>query len=420
MITQTDVYKRLKAEIDKTPAIDTHVHLGEYESPLTEDLNKVLQYHNYLSEVTGGRPGSSIFGDLPPRERVRALVPQLKKSNRSAHAWMLREVLRQVYDFDEPLTLDNCDVLFDKSVELSRRPNRLKEVCDIAGVSRILIHTEAKPIAECGYDDSIFVGLSKLSVPALPNKDALTKFEQQTGVSVKSAKDMVDAAVTHLKRCASIGQVGARADVSPGCVYRPGSDAEREAAFQKAAAGRDGSLEERQILTTLSLDATATAAAEAGLALQIFFARGAIAGRAMPFAEHYLLESLTNYVTEHPNTNFDVYTVVESFAQPLCLLAKYRSNLHLGGCWWFCQFPEIMSRTYSLRVDMIPSSKWSAFFSDAYVAEWIVGKMALTRKELARALTCKVTDDYITESDAAAIAKDVLFETPRRLYNLNV
>lgn len=420
MITQTDVYKRLKGEVDKTPAIDTHVHLGEYESPLADDLNKVLQYHNYLSEMIASRPGSAINEELPPRERMRAVVPLLKKSNRSTHAWMLREVLRGVYGFEDELTLDNCDALFDKSVEMRQRPNRLREICDIAGVSRILLHLPPKPVAECGYDAAVFLGLSDLGPPSLPNQDALAAFEEKTGATVKSARDLLDATAAYHKRAAEAGHVGLRMDISPGCVYGEASDAERESAFDKAATGKGLSQEERQVLESLAMDAQAIGAAESGMAVQIFFARGAVGSVPLPFADQHLIDSLCAYVTRYPEVAFDVYTVAQTLTQHLCVMAKYRRNLHLGGCWWLCQFPEIMSGTYSLRLDMIAASKWSAFFSDAYVAEWIVGKMALTRKELTRALALKVLDGYMTEEDAVATARDVLFETPCRVYGLQL
>ena len=417
MITQTDLYRRLKLAVDGIPAIDTHVHLDAAD-PLSPDLTAVLQYHNYFSEVTGATAEPPFDDRMPPRERLRAMAPLLKMSNRSAHAWMLRETLRQVYDFDEELTLKNCDRLYDESVARRQLPGRFGEVCRIAGVSGILVHLPPRPVAQCGADDAIFIGLSDLRVPALPDRKALASFEKQSGFAVHGPRDLQEAAVSCCKRSAAAGQVGLRVNIPPGCVIRDGTPAERENAFAKAATGKPLSPEEAQLLQTTALDAAAAGAAEAGLAVQIFLATGVVSGLSFPLADPCLLSSLIAFLSRYPKVPFEVYTVVEGFTQPLGLLAKYRRNCHLGGCWWFCQFPEIMARTYSLRLDMIPASKWTAFFSDAYAAEWIVGKMALTRKELTKALALKVVDGYMTEEDALVTAREVLFETPCRIYGL--
>ncbi|MGO8704733.1 MAG: hypothetical protein ACLQVA_13025 [Candidatus Brocadiia bacterium] len=417
MITQTDLYRRLKLAVDGMPAIDTHVHLDAAD-PLSPDVLAVVQYHNYFSEVTGAAAELPFDDRMPPRERLRAMAPLLKISNRSAHAWMLRETLRQVYGFDEELTPKNCDRLYDESVARRQRPGRFAEVCRIAGVSGILVHLPPRPVAQCGADDAIFVGLSDLRVPALPDRKALASFEKQSGHAVHGPRDLLEAAVSCCKRSADAGQAGLRVNIPPGCVIRDGTPAERENAFAKAATDKTLSPEETQLLQTLALDAAATGAAASGLAVQIFLATGLVNGVSFPAADPHLLSSLITYLTRYPKVRFEVYTVVESFTQPLGLLAKYRRNCHLGGCWWFCQFPEIMAQTYSLRLDMLPASKWSAFFSDSYVAEWIVGKMALTRKELTKALALKVADGYMTEEDALATAREALFETPSRIYGL--
>jgi glucuronate isomerase len=104
--------------------------------------------------------------------------------------------------------------------------------------------------------------------------------------------------------------------------------------------------------------------------------------------------------------------------QEICLAAKHLPNLHLSAAWWYCQFPEIMERTYRLRLDMLPASKWCALFTDAYVAEWTVPKSLLHRRELTRALAAKVQAGYLKEDAVPEIARVVLYDTPRRIYGL--
>jgi len=71
------------------------------------------------------------------------------------------------------------------------------------------------------------------------------------------------------------------------------------------------------------------------------------------------------------------------------------------------------------RLEIVPANKISCFFSDAYVVEWSYGKLCLIRKELTRVLSEKVKEGYYSESYALEIAKLLLNQNPRNIYNLN-
>lgn len=417
MLTQTEAYLRLEPEIDRLPAIDTHVHL-DVSSLLAPSLVDVLTYHNYFAEITAGRPFEFSRDGLSPREQVREIVPALRRSDCSSHAWMLRQILRSAYGFDEELTEGNCDALFDQAEEARARPERVKEVLRLAGVAKILTHLPLKPLAEIGCDESVFAPLSDLDVPRLPSREALTRFEEQTGASVHSASDMREAVFAYLRRAKALGRRGQRVNLRPrDKVLRPG-DAAVEAAFDRAATGKALSNNDLDALATFATDSLLMAAAETAMTTQVFIDGRSSRHIRMPSAEPNLFEVLSELAADHPQAALDVYTISAPATQNLCLLAKYAPNLHLGGIWWYCQFPEIMSGTYALRLEMLAASRWSVFFSDAYVVEWIIGKVALTRKVLTQALTAKVLDGYMTEDAALRTARQVLFETPARLYGL--
>ena len=37
----------------------------------------------------------------------------------------------------------------------------------------------------------------------------------------------------------------------------------------------------------------------------------------------------------------------------LCVLARKFGNLHVYGCWWFCNNPSIIERTTRMRLEML-------------------------------------------------------------------
>jgi len=331
---------------------------------------------------------------------------------------MLREVLRIVYDFEEELTDKNWEKLHDRAGQARKKPGRLKELCRLAGVEKILVHLPAQPAAQIGYDDSIFTGLSDLYMPNMLTRKELARVESQTGVSVGKAGDYLEAVVSYLKRAAACGQRGLRVSIAPTLkVLRPGASAV-ESAFDRAINGKTPAGDDKAALETFVLDAAITGAAETGMVVQVFVEGSFLGNCRIPSAEQVLVCSLWDLVAGHPRVNFDVFSISAPLIQTLCLFSKYVKNVYLPGVWWLCQFPEIMRSTYSLRFEMLPSSKWSVFFSDAYEVEWIIGKAALTRKELARSLASKVIDGYMSEENAVFCARQVLFETPRQLYKL--
>lgn len=416
----TELYERLMNEVNKIPAIDTHVHINP-AAPLAKDLAQVLYYHNYVSElISGGAPESLHHNEsLDPVSRVKAFVPEMKRSSCSAHAWMLRGLLKTVYGFDEKLTEKNWEFLYETADKKSREPGRVKEVCKMAGVEKVLIHLPAAPVEKSGLDKSIFVGLSDLEIPVVPGTKGIAALEKQTGASINSADDMLNAAVSYLKRGAECGQCGVRIGISPALkLTRPGRAAV-ERSFDRLITGKNCLDEDRAIVETFALDAVLTGAAEMGMVVQVFVEGSFFGAQRIPSAEQSLAASIHSLVTDYPNVNFEVYSISWPLTQTLCLYCKYLKNFYLPGIWWLCQFPEIMKNSYSLRFDMLPPVKWSAFFSDSYEVEWIVGKAVITRKELSWVLSQKIMEGYMTEEDALATARQVLYESPKRLYRLD-
>lgn len=419
MIGQTEVYQRLAMEIERIPAIDAHVHLNP-RAPLAQDLAEVLYYGNYLAELIGAGAPAELMTNakLPPRERVAAIVPELRRSPYSIHAWMLRELLSSAYGFRDDLTEENWPALFDQVAATRARPGRFREICRMARVSKILVHLPPRPLKECVCDDEVFVGLSDLRVPEQITKAAIEHMEKQTGDSIHSARQMRDAMIAYVKRGAQVGQRGLAFNFIPKIeTYRPGEPA-IAAAFDKIATGKPVAPDEASALAIFARDAAATAAAETGMVVQLYVKGSDYGGVHLPSAEQKLMAAICEFIAAYPKVNFIAQTVSAEQTQNLTLCAKHLPNFYVGGVWWFAQFPEFISSAFALRMEILPPSKWSAFFSDAYVAEWMIGKTALIRKELVRTLAVKVVAGYMAEEHALFVAREVLLDMPRRLYRL--
>ena len=52
----------------------------------------------------------------------------------------------------------------------------------------------------------------------------------------------------------------------------------------------------------------------------------------------------------------------------LCVLARKFGNLHVYGCWWFCNNPSIIEQTTRMRLEMLGTA-FTCQHSDARVLE---------------------------------------------------
>ena len=92
----------------------------------------------------------------------------------------------------------------------------------------------------------------------------------------------------------------------------------------------------------------------------------------------------------------------------LCVLARKFGNLHVYGCWWFCNNPSIIDSVTRMRLEMLGTA-FTAQHSDARVLEQVVYKWAHSRAAitpvLAEAYTRLVRAGWeLTEDD---VARDV-------------
>ena len=68
-----------------------------------------------------------------------------------------------------------------------------------------------------------------------------------------------------------------------------------------------------------------------------------------------------------------------------CVLASKFSNLHIYGCWWFCNNPSMIETVTKMRVEMLGTA-FTAQHSDARVMDQLVYKWSHSRAVIAAVL----------------------------------
>jgi len=103
------------------------------------------------------------------------------------------------------------------------------------------------------------------------------------------------------------------------------------------------------------------------------------------------LETVGNLCAKHSNLKFLCTTVSRADQHELCALARLFSNLHIFGCWWYCNTPSAIRDITSMRLELLDTA-FTFQHSDARVLDQLIYKWAHSRQILADVLTEKYRD----------------------------
>ena len=94
--------------------------------------------------------------------------------------------------------------------------------------------------------------------------------------------------------------------------------------------------------------------------------------------------------------------------QELCVAARKFRNLHIFGCWWFCNNPSIIEEMTRMRLELLGAT-FTCQHSDARVLDQVVYKWAHTRSVVADVLVEKYRSQFLTgwRPTEAEIRRDV-------------
>ena len=106
------------------------------------------------------------------------------------------------------------------------------------------------------------------------------------------------------------------------------------------------------------------------------------AGDGMIFAD---AGSLARLCSKFPKVRFLATFLSKSNQHEAIVLASKFRNLHLYGCWWYCNNPSIIEEITRMRVEMLGTS-FTAQHSDARVMDQLIYKWAHSRAVIAKVL----------------------------------
>ena len=444
--------QRVRRMIDDVAIVDPHTHLRAVH-PQARDLDALLSYHWVRSELiaVGMRPTTWSDPGLSGPDRVRAMLPYLRRMRSTAMGWTLRKMLRDLYDLFEPDLDETILERLEEQVQATGRdPSWAVEVLE----RRCHLHTyvtslgnaeetEAEAIRRAaGTVSSRTIGSVKvrhmldahyLFCPGVAT-DLTPFFAGRTDKvgyynALSEAIGQRPDSISRLNRAVSdwlervlTGPTRFTNTFLPiETRFRPPETNAADAALSRAARGESPSESDLDELIAAVTWAVLGWHHERSKAFQI--AVGAeyfiCNGKSIPRFDPTWTTQMAGIFHHFGQARFDLMMASAVMTHDLAVLARQFPNVYLSGYWWHNFHPSAIESIVTTRLELAPAVKVGGFLCDAYTAEWTYGKLELVKLGLANALCRLIESRFLDEDEAPVLLQQILHNTPRDLYDLN-
>ncbi len=405
--------RELYAEICKIPLIDPHSHINPHR-PAARGLDEILGYHYYTELAhSAGMDKGPLAADVPPRERVRAILGHLDRfDNTAQYSWFL-EIARTFLGFQgDRVTAADCDALCDAADRVMAQPDWEEQVLRRSNIEKVFLTNDFDDPLE-GFDTSRYVPCLRTDdlVFHLDKPDVQQRLAKATGVQAKSRRDLQTALRVLFERFVSRGAKACAISLPPDFV--PISDPDGYDFGDHVARGRG-------VFWML-----AEHCREFGLPFDLMigvnrrvYQNGVFQGQDL-FDQRTSLHQYAELFNAFPEVTFCISVLTSNQNQELGSYSWIFPNVVTSGHWWYANIPATIEPNLRYRLQAVPKTKQLGYYSDMYKLEFGLPKFNMYRRILARLLA----DDFVrtkvyTEAQAVELARLLLRDNVRRIFNV--
>jgi len=433
----------IEPQVASMRLFDFHTHLvgGKLAA---RGLHDILLYHMGVSDLyPAGCPSGARLTQYPgwadkeeAHFRLKEAIPFFPRVVNTGIAWGNRIILADLYDWHQPVTLENWERLDAMIRERADDRTWHREIMRRALIERFVTETNRRgegldddildysvewaffTRAQWGEFDTALYELEKTwGEPATGPSPIGMENRPKTKKTIQKAADVYDAVHWFMDQFPMKQTVSYATHISSDLDYTLVSEAEFEAALKR----RDQAGEkERSIYASYVNEVFLTEYAKKfgpSLAFQYTVCADPLPFETGSRISQRTLGQIADMMARHPKIRF---TVLESSAhanQTFCTFCRELQNVALCGIWWHNFFPAIMPRIMAERLDMVSLNKQIGFFSDAYCVEWAYAKAVMIKKVLSRVLAEKVELGQYDVELAVHIAKTILYDSSKAWNN---
>jgi len=418
----------LYREICQMPVIDVHSHLDR-DNLAARELRDVLFYHMLLYSLrAAGMSEEALFGRGQGEHRhLRAYdesMPYWQAIGDTSFGWALGTILRELYDFEGPLTPEALPRLQESFLAKTSQRGWDEQVRARANIRRVLSsRTDVAPLAEGDGDKGIRFTLE--SAPTSGTREFHTWTERIAEINRRADTEITTRAALRevvaryydrfdwSDKHALVAWVSSEADFRP--VPAPAVDQ----LLANATAGIETGPEAVRVLEGELIRAICEAVRGRTRVFQICYGTQFLTpGLPHPVARAagQFASGFGRLLGEYPDLHFNILSGYEIDEPIWCSLCLGYGNVSLAGYWWGGFYPSVMHAAWARRLDMVPTPRLCGFFSDGWCIEWTYARVRMTQRILANVLAEKIDRGFYTADQALRVARTLLFDTPRQLF----
>jgi glucuronate isomerase len=457
------IARRLYNTVRALPIVSPHGHTDPRwfadDAPFSDPVSLLLTPDHYITRMLYSQGLSleelGLVPLAPGAQSAAALDPRAVWRRFAAHYHLFRGtptrlwfdwVLTAVFEAEAPLTSANADRTYDRIAErLAQDAYRPRALFERFGIE-VLATTESPlddlaahaAIRASGWKGRIITAYrpDPLVDPDAPGFAAgVARLGELTAEDTGSWQGYLAA---HRKRRAFFAQMGATSTDHGHPTARTAdlSEGEAESLFGRvmraaprgAVASIDAELFRAQMLTEM-----ARMSVDDGLVLQIhpgswrnhnapLYQRfGANVGADIPRPTEYVgaLRPLLNRFGNERALTIIVFTLDETaYSRELAPLAGHYPALKLGPAWWFHDSPEGLMRFREQTTETAGFYNTVGFNDDTRAFFSIPARHDVARRIDCAFLARLVAEHRLPEDEAAAVARDLAYNLPKRAYKL--
>jgi len=408
---QTDLYRRLREQIDAVRMIDTHEHLqreSELPGPDEVGIGRFFAHYANCDLVSAGmRPADMArlidrTNGLSAGERWKLMKPWYPKARNTTYFEAIRIALRELYGIED-FTDRTVGPLTERMRE-QVRPGFTRMVFDRAGIDYAMNNPFGpKQIfnADFGYD--CFIVDMRDSFTDFP----ILELQAENDISITCLDDYLELIDSYFERDAKYAgafKIG-RAYTRP-LTFEDVPRGDVEGTFNRLLAFCDRpDQRDIQALEDYIVHYLCRKCGEYGIRMK--FHTGFQEGNGNVITNSRAAR-MANLFLKYPRTGFHLYHISYPYQDEAVTLTKNFQNVTIDFCWAWVFNPPASRGTLSELLDAVPANKIHGFGGDYIFVEGSYGHSVIARREITRVLAEKVEEGRFSEDEAVRLGRMLL------------
>ena len=401
----------LLTEIEKIKIVDCHEHLMSEKDRVNLYVDAFTLFSHYTSAdfVVSGMSESDRWEIFPsiekgwkPQksldERFKLFKPFYENIKHSSYARAAHIAMKKFYNINE-LNEETVHLLSERIQSNNTQglyDRVLKDACNM----------EYCMSQGCISDGDLMTSVSW--VPNIPKE--LEEIKYWTGSEVGSFDDFLETISQKIKHIKDSNYIGVKQFITPLSSDLPNYN-NAKTLFNDLKTEKTTCLEKINPFTDFIYDYIAKEVAKYDL---VFCIHTGYWGDFRDLNPSYILP----LASRNKDTKFDLYHLGYPYVKESIILGKCQQNIWLNMCWTYIISQKFAEDALYELLEMVPVNKILGFGGDYFIVEKIFGHLTMARESIARVLGKKIEEKTLSFDDSIIIARKILNENPKFLYNL--